>query len=69
MACRAYITTPFRVEEDIWVSALKLGSQARPAGLAQLYYLVGRGLLARGPGPKPMTSTTMSYLNKIANKW
>ena len=58
------ITIPFWVGADIWVSALELGSQAKPAGLAQLWSLVGWGLLAKGPGPKPIAPTSSPR-----NKW
>ena len=58
------ITIPFRVGEDIWVSALELGSQATSAGPAQLWSLVGWGLFAKGLGPKPMAP-----MSSPRNKW
>ena len=48
---------PSRLGDDIWIRAPKLGSQAGPDGPVQLQPLFVLGLLARGPGPKPVAPT------------
>ena len=53
--------TPSRLGEDIWIRYPKLGSQAKPDGTVQLQPLVVLGLLARGPGPKPVAPTTPPF--------
>ena len=60
--------TPSRLGEDIWIRAPWLGSQAGPDGPVQLQPSVVLGLLARGPGPKPVAPTTTApeyYILKI----